>query len=223
MSRAGLTVGLAAPAVALAGGALVGGWEMLWLPAAGLGGAAAVAFARAREAQDHIFPTVEIAADAERAGVFLRLTNLEEADTFRTRLLRVSLEDTLSAHPPWPLPWAGVAGEEVVLHRDESSRIEIGRVVLGPDGEPAELHFARAPVAGRGGDVVMPWPTAVEEIDAPGVDLSSRRVRAEIEIASERTGATRLVQVKVGVRPPSNDADVHLVSIDTGRARNAAA
>lgn len=214
-SRTILSLLLVVPAALLGGAAMSTGWALLWVPVGTLGVAAAVMLVRGRGSGVAQFPVAEIHAEGEGHIAYVRLTNLDTVDTFTARVLRVSLEDTLSESPPWPISWQGVASTEMRLHQQESHRLELGRVVPGAEDELPTLHFSRARVAGGSSEIAMPWPAGLE--DALGDDLpgyADRRVRAEIEITSERTGGARLVQVRIGIVPPDWAVDVQLVSID---------
>lgn len=217
MSRSTRFLPLAVLAGLLAGLAAFTGQGLLWVLSGVLGVAAAALFARAQSLGRTVFPTVDIQPEAEGHGAFLRLTNLDETDDFAARVRRVSLEDTLSEQPPWSVPWSGAAGVEIQLHRDESRRLEIGKVVPTAEDAAPEFHFARARVGGGSDEVSMPWPTGADDPEI-GAGFATRRIRAEIEITSKRTSASRLVQVRVGVHGTLQHADVKLVSIDMGRS-----
>lgn len=215
-------------AVVMAGVAVVTGATLAWVGAAAFVVAASWALVRRRGDGSAGFPTVEIHTDAEGPVAYLRLINLDAADAFSARLLRVTLEDSLSEPPPWSLPWQGVTGSELLLDREESRRLEIGTIVPGSESSPPALRLARSRTGGRGTEPLLPWP-AVDELEEELGDLApdlagglSRKIRAEIEIASERTGASRLVQLRVGIVPGTWDAEVQLVSIDLGQVRSAA-
>lgn len=219
LERKSTTVGIVLMGGLMLVFSLTTGSRWLLLAAVGLLVAGTGLAWRARRVAASAFPEIEITPECEWRTAYLRLTNLDAADTLQARVVRVTLENTLTERPPWAIAWADAAGSEMLLNANESQRLELGRIDPGDEKKALpELHFRRPRLERGPESVSMPWPEGVRDETHPD-GASRRHVRAEIELRSEQTGGARLIQVRIGVQPPDWTVDLQLVSIDFTEAR----